>query len=192
MINRCISTSWWVILALWFTAAASPALTAVAAFSQLQEARVIMPEYADYLGDDPNSNGRMAAGFVTDPLFRVTDSAQAVFASLALILLVCARGKIYRCHSWLHTVNGILLALMIALTVWVCTSIAPHMQSLVEAYRTAAAANDEQQAMFKYKEMMVVHGIAEPIYASRAGILLIMIVISGILSSTPLSKSHAS
>ena len=81
---------------------------------------------------------------------------------------------------------------MIALTVWVCTSIAPHMQSLVEAYRTAAAANDEQRAILMYKEMMVVHGIAEPIYASRAGILLIMIVISGILSSTPLSKSHAS
>ncbi len=190
--TRLSSTFWWIILALWCVAAASPAITSISAFTQLQDVGLIVTEYQEFLGDDPKQNGRMAAGYISTPAFNMTDMAQAILAIAATIVFVSMRGRVFGFQSRLNICNGVLLTILLGLSLWIYMYISPEMNSAVDAYRTAAAANDEQNASITYKEMMVIHGVAEPFYACRASLVFILVGSSGILSGTPKTKSTQS
>ena len=170
----------------------SPAITSISAFTQLKEVGLVVTQYQDFLGDDPEQNGRMAAGYISTPVFNMTDTAQALLALAATVVFVVTRGKVFGFKSRLNILNGIILALLFGLCTWIYVDISPSMNSAVEAYRTAAAANDEQQAALTYKSMMVIHGTSEPLYGARAILVFILIIASGILSGTLKTKNEQS
>jgi len=167
----------------------SPAITSISAFTQLKEVGLVVTQYQEFLGDDPEPNGRMAAGYISTPVFNMTDTAQAVLALAATILFVSTRGNVFGFTSRLNTLNGITLALLLGLCAWIYFGISPSMNSAVEAYRTAAAANDTQEAALTYKSMMIIHETSEPLYGARAILVFILIIASGILSGTPKTKT---
>ena len=43
--TRFASMTWWVLLAFWFAAATAPALTAISAFTQLQELGITVNDH---------------------------------------------------------------------------------------------------------------------------------------------------
>ena len=91
--KRFLAITWWLLLTVWFAAATAPALAAISAFTQLQDLGILVTDYQAYLGTDPKGNGRLAAGFVTDPVFRITDNAQVAIATIGLIVLIITRGR---------------------------------------------------------------------------------------------------
>ena len=60
---------------LWFAAVVAPAIAAMSAFTVLPKEGASIPRYEAYFADDPAGMGRMVAGYVTDPVFVVTDTS---------------------------------------------------------------------------------------------------------------------
>ena len=190
--TRLTSTCWWIILALWCTAVLSPAITSISAFTQLKEVGLVVTEYQDFLGDDSELHGRMAAGYISTPVFNLTDRTQAILALAATMVFVSTRGKVFGFRSPLNILNGVILILLCGLSLWIYFDVSPSMNSAVEAYRVAAAANDTQEAALTYKSMMIIHETSEPLYGARAILVFILIIASGILSGTPKTKTTQS
>lgn len=178
--KRFGSMTWWVLLAAWFAAATAPALTAISAFTQLQELGITVNGHQAYLGDDPLANGRFAAGYVTDPVFRITDIAQYVIAGCVLLVLMCTRGRPTGGRSRTTLVCfGIAAVLIVMLAVW----ITPNMNDDLAAYREAAEAGRVAEADAHLEAFNTLHPFAERMHGLRALAVLGMIAASGFAAS---------
>jgi hypothetical protein len=177
--SRVISLLWWVVLAVWFATAIAPAVTAMSAFTQLQALPLTVTDYHDYLGDDPQANGRLAAGFVTDPVFRVTDIVQIALAVLAVILFALGGGRPPQGACAAKVVAGIGLAASIALTGVLAIGYGPELNRELEAYRAAALVNDGTAADRHLAAFNRVHPMAERLHGVRALALLVLVAASG-------------
>ena len=167
---------WWVLLTFWFTAAIAPAIAGISTFTELQKLGIIVTDYNTYLGDDPTANGRMAAGFVTNPLFRITDIAQMIIAACAMVVLVLTRGRPTGERSRTTLACYGIVVLLIAIP---AAFITPKMDRDLTAYREAARAGQIAEADAHRAEFNTLHLVAERMYSSRALAIFAMVAASG-------------
>lgn len=178
--TRFVTMCWWILLATFFALAISPAITAISAFTNLQDIGISVEGYQAYLGDDHRAQGRLAAGFVTDPVFRITDIAQgALIVGLVIVLLV-SRGRPCVSRSRANIVVIALLVMAILLQAVLLIAILPRMNDDLTAYRAAARANDAPLADQRLASFNTLHPTAERLYGLRALLVLGMIAASGI------------
>ena len=156
----------------------SRSIAAISAFTQIPEQKATIATYSAYFGDDHQGMGRMVAGFVTDPVFIITDLAQWFLAPITCILallewrpLRSSRGP----ANWIR-----LAALLAALALVAIHNIgfAPSMAEDLAAYRDAAAANDRGKAEAAYADFDQYHKTAETLFGIRMLLLLIALVAS--------------
>ena len=174
--TRTWSMIWWILLATWFAAATAPALAAISAFTQLQELGITLNDYHPFLGDNPEDNGRMAAGFVTDPIFRITDAAQIGLAAGCVLVAIMTRGRPTGGRSRITLAClGVAVIIIAVLALW----LSPRMHVDLEAYRNAARANQAADATRHLEEFNQLHPIAEKLHGLRALAVLGMVAGSG-------------
>ena len=171
--------SWWILLAAFFALAVAPAMTAISAFTTLPELGISVSGYEDFFGADHQAQGRLAAGFVTDPVFRQTDVALALIMVGLVIALILTRGKPSSTTSKANIVLPIVLFLAIAIQAVLMIAILPRMNADLMAYRTAAKANDATAATEGLDAFNTLHPTAERLYGIRALLALGMIAASG-------------
>ena len=190
--KRFLAITWWLLLTVWFAAATAPALAAISAFTQLQDLGILVTDYQAYLGTDPKGNGRLAAGFVTDPVFRITDNAQVAIATIGLIVLIITRGRPVGGSSPANIVNiacfGI-AAIIIAILVF---GMSASMNHELDAYRSAARMGDVAEADARLAAFNTMHPIAEKMHGFRAMAVLGMVIASGFAATAPSLRDQQS
>ena len=162
----------WLSLVLWVAAVIAPVPAAISAFITIPSYEPVVPEYAAYFNDDAAGMGRLLAGFVTDPIFRVADLAQWFLASATFVLSLVLFGG--RKHAWaLARWCGIgLLAASLALVVYHNTIMGPRMADSISDYRAAARKLEPQLAAEARDRFDADHRLAEPLFGVRLLFLL--------------------
>ena len=85
----------WLTLSCWIALVVAPGLTGITAFKVLEAEEASIPRYQAFFADDPEGMSRLAAGLVTDPLFRITSLLQWLLAPLAVVLcLILVRARV--------------------------------------------------------------------------------------------------
>lgn len=179
---RFVSMCWWILLATWFLLAVAPAITAISAFANLQELGLSVEGYEAYLGDDSRAQGRLAAGFVTDPVFRITDMAQIAVIIGVVLALAISRGRPSGTRS---PANGVVIAFLVIAIILhgvLLLGFLPRMNNDLEAYRAAAKSNNAQLAEERLASFNSLHPTAERLYGVRALAVFGMIAASGFAS----------
>lgn len=173
--RKTVHILFWLVLAFWLASVIAPAIAAISAFTVLPEQKASIATYEAFFGDDTEGMGRMVAGYVTNPVFIVTDWIQWFLAPAAFILalvewqpLRTSRGA----GNWIR-----LLAILAALVLVVIHngSMSPQMNRDLTDYREAAAADDAERAQTAYTAFDRNHKMAETLFGIR-GLLLIIAV----------------
>ena len=190
--TRFLAITWWLLLVAWFAAATAPALAAISAFTQLQDLGIVVTEYQNYLGTDPKANGRLAAGFVTDPVFRITDNAQVVIATIGLIILLITRGRPVGGSSPANMANIACFAMAAIIIAILVFGMSASMNHELDAYRAAARMGDVTEADAHLAEFNTMHPIAEKLHGFRAIAVLGMVIASGFAATAPSAREQQS
>ncbi|MEE2681330.1 MAG: hypothetical protein VX641_03055 [Planctomycetota bacterium] len=150
----------------------APGLTGMTAFGVLEEQGVVVPAYQAFFADDPTGMSRLAAGLVTDPIFRITSMIQWVLAPLAVLLCIIEFRPLRLMPGWAQAIRLPLLVIALGLVIHHNAVMAPRMSEELTTYRSAAArmerpVSDAARARFDQD-----HRIAERLYSLRLLVLI--------------------
>ena len=107
----------WLTLSCWIAMVVAPGLTGMTAFTVLRDQQVSVPTYAPFFVDDPEGMSRLAAGLVTDPIFRITSMIQWVLAPLTVVLCIIEFRPLRLLPGWAQAIRLPLLALGLGLVI---------------------------------------------------------------------------
>jgi hypothetical protein len=154
------AAAWWLVLTGWVAALIAPGAAAISAFTALPALGVEVPAYKAFFADDPDGAGRLAAGFVTAPIFLAADRIQLGLAGIAVLLVVVSRG--------IPCGNGGSINRLVSLDDW----------------RAAALADDSTAAATAYQIFDPLHRAAERLMTATLASLLVLITACGLATGT--------
>ena len=141
-IQPLLAATWWLVMTGWVAALIAPGAAAMSAFTALPALGVEVPAYAAFFADDPDGAARLAAGFVTYPIFLVADRMQLVFAGLAVLLVVVGRGIPCGDRGFgQRLVSSLALLSALGCLTWYLLFVAPALATSLDAWRAAALAD---------------------------------------------------
>ena len=147
----------------------------MSAFTQLPALGAELPEYRGFFGEDREGMGRLVAGFVTDPVFRVSGLAQLVLAPLALLLAGLEWRPLRLAGGVAQAVRVTAIGLGLALVLVHAIGMEPRMNATLTAYRTAALEGRSEAAVTSYKAFDVDHRIAQRLFELRLVLVLVAV-----------------
>lgn len=154
-------------LALWLAAIISVGVAATAVFTMLPRTELMLPRFEEYVQQAHGEGtpalrareyGRIAGGQVMDPVFRMSDRAQALLALVALISLVGWMIESSRCTPartapaaarWVALARLACIFAAGALLAWQLLLMAPRMDAALHEWWRAAEAADPTAAGFR-------------------------------------------
>lgn len=178
--------SW--LLALWLSCGIAVVIAAVSAFPTLAGRGVIVPGYEILVesGDDAAS-GRLAAGFVMDRVFALTDLAQWFLAPLSAIAAAWCWWRLRgRTGRGLATLVLALAAAALGLVLGHNLSIGPSMLASLEEYRSLLAEGDLENAIAVRDGFDALHVLADRLYGVRMLCVAIALPLALLLPSIPM------
>lgn len=182
---------WWLALMAWTAAIIAPAATAMSAFTSLPAMDVTTDRIESFFGDDREGAGRFIAGYVTHPVFQVSDRVQLVCAVVGIVLLVLRGGApVGRPKSISRRCATAMVLLAAALLGWYLLGVSPSVESTLEAWRAAVDAGDRDAATSAYAAFDPWHRSAERGMSLILGAVLLAIVSSAVGSTPPRSGSR--
>jgi hypothetical protein len=175
------------LLALWLSCGVAVVVAAIAAFPSLAGKGVIVPGYEILVeSGDSAASGRLAAGFVMDRVFAMTDLAQWILAPLALLVAAwCWRG---RRGSSGRTLAGFVMALAAAALGLVIShnlAIGPSMLVSLEEYRSLLLAGDLENALAVRDGFDAMHVLADRLYGLRMLLVALALPLALLLPAAP-------
>ena len=162
----------WLTLTCWIALVVAPGLTGMTAFRVLEQEGASIPKYQAFFADDQTGMSRLAAGLVTDPLFRLTSLAQWVLAPLAVVLCLIEFRPLKMSSGWAQAVRLPLLVAALGLVIYHNAIMGPRMAHELETYRSAAAAMDRPVSEAARGRFDEDHRLAESLYSIRLLLLL--------------------
>ncbi|MGA0285573.1 MAG: hypothetical protein ACO3QA_00910 [Phycisphaerales bacterium] len=155
-------------LSLWFACGLAVVVAAISAFPALSSRGMIVPGHEILAAADPAASGRLAAGFVMDRVFGVTDLAQWLLAPIAFgVAVFCWRRLAGRPGGRLAAIVAILVAAGLVLASIHNLSIAPAMQASLATYRELLRAGDLESALAVRNGFEATHVLADRLYGVR-------------------------
>ena len=175
------------LLALWLSCGVAVVVAAIAAFPSLAGKGVIVPGYEILVeSGDAAASGRLAAGFVMDRVFAMTDLAQWILAPLALLVAAwCWRG---RRGSPGRRLAGFVMALAAAalgLVLGHNLAIGPSMLVWLEEYRRLVASGDLENALAVRDGFDAMHLLADRLYGLRMLLVALALPLALLLPAAP-------
>jgi hypothetical protein len=184
-IQPLLAATWWLVMTGWVAALIAPGAAAMSAFTALPALGVEVPAYAAFFADDPDGAARLAAGFVTYPIFLVADRMQLVFAGLAVLLVVVGRGIPCGDRGFgQRLVSSLALLSALGCLTWYLLFVAPALATSLDAWRAAALADDAAAASTAYQIFDPLHRAAERLMTATLASLLVLIVTCGLKTAT--------
>lgn len=180
--RRLLAAAWWCVLSIWLVCAVAPGVVAISAFTTLPSLGITVTDAHAFLGDRAAANGRFAAGYVTDPVFQVSDIVQLALSVLGVILFAVGGARFPSSTRFSRVLTGIALALAVGLTGVIAIGISPPMNRHLTAYRAAATLNNADVAVRELAAFNILHPTAERLHAIRAAAVLGLIVVCGFAS----------
>ncbi len=182
---------WWLTLVAWTAAIIAPAATAMSAFTSLPTMDVTTDRIDPFFGDDAEGAGRFIAGYVTHPVFQISDRVQLGCAVIGVALLLLRRGApVGRPKSLPRRLATGTMLLSVGFLAWYLVGISPSVESTLEAWRSAVDAGDRDAATAAYAAFDPWHRAAERGMSLILVAVLLTIVTSGIGSTPPRSASR--
>ncbi|MBC03078.1 MAG: hypothetical protein CMJ34_07225 [Phycisphaerae bacterium] len=175
------SILWWVSIVVWFAAIATSGGAAISAFTVLPEIGATMPGIDAYFADDPEGAARFVAGYVTNPIFLVSDRI-CFFASVACLLSFPMSG--FRpCGPGVTGRIAVTLAViaMVAQSFYLW-GVAPELSIELERWREAVLVNDREAAETAWSAFDPLHEDAATLLNVQMAMLL-GAVVAGAISS---------
>ncbi|MAJ46384.1 MAG: hypothetical protein CBC35_03600 [Planctomycetes bacterium TMED75] len=167
-----IHALFWLTLTCWIALVVAPGLTGMTAFKVLEQEGATIPKYQAYFADDPTGMSRLAAGLVTDPLFRLTSLAQWILAPLAVVLCLIEFRPLRMSSGWAQAFRLPLLVAALGLVIYHNAVMGPRMAHELETYRSAAASMDRPASEAARARFDEDHTLAESLYSIRLLLLL--------------------
>lgn len=166
------------------------ALAAIAAFPTLAGKGVVVPGFEILVeSGDSAASGRLAAGFVMDRVFAMTDLAQWFLAPpTALAAVWCwwrLRGQTGR---GLATFALALTTSALGLVLGHNLSIGPSMLASLEEYRSLLAAGDLVNAIAVRDRFDALHVLADRLYGARMLCVAIALPLALMLPPVPVGR----
>ena len=184
--TRTFSALGLVFLSLWLAVVFAAGLSASVTFTVLPPMEPNIPGYESL---DPEMRGRLIAGLVTEPVFRIADWSQIALCPLTILVIVLQgmAGLIdhRRVSQWIRLI-GIGLAATFFLTRLIFVN--PPMNEHLDAYRAAAKVGDLSAAVAEQTQFNGWHHAAETLWGLTGLSLLVAITATGATLTTPRSK----
>ena len=179
------AAAWWLVLTGWVTTLIAPGAAAISAFTALPALGVEVPAYKAFFADDPDGAGRLAAGFVTAPIFLAADRIQLGLAGIAVLLVVVSRGiPCGNGGSINRLVSGLALLSALGCLAWYLLFVAPQLAPSLDDWRAAALADDSTAAATAYQIFDPLHRAAERLMTATLASLLVLITACGLATGT--------
>lgn len=175
-----LTAAWWLALTGWIAALIAPGAAAISAFTALPALGVEVPSYAAFFADDPDGAGRLAAGFVTHPIFLMADRVQLILAGVVMLLVLFQRGIPCGDGGRGHRlVCGLALLSAMGCLAWYLLFVSPPLATSLADWRSAALADDASAASTAYTVFDPLHKTAERLMTAILGSLLILVAACG-------------
>ena len=173
MFARLRFTLLMTMLAIWLAALVASGTVAIAAFTTLPDLEISNPNTTRFFENDPQGAGRYLAGFVTNPVFVVSDRVRGIAAVLVVVVFVAGRGRVLdaRCRAIRHLAHATLLG-AIGLLAYEVFLVAPDVQSSLSAWRSAVVDGDLERGVHVWKRFKVLHEIASMLLRIELALVL--------------------
>lgn len=160
-------------LAIWLAALVASGTVAIAAFTTLPDLEISNPNTTRFFENDPQGAGRYLAGFVTNPVFVISDKIRGAAAVLVISVFAVGRGRVLdgRCRAIRLLAHASLLG-AIGLLAYEVFLVAPDVQSSLSSWRSAVAAGDRERGAQVWKEFEVLHEIAATLLRVELALVL--------------------
>lgn len=168
----------WLTLTCWIALVVAPGLTGITAFRVLEQEGASIPKYQAFFAGDQTGMSRLAAGLVTDPLFRLTSLVQWVLAPLAVLLCLIEFRPLRMSSGWVQALRLVLLVAALGLVIYHNAVMGPRMAHELETYRNAAASMDRPVSEAARARFDEDHTLAERLYSIRLLLLLGAVVVT--------------
>ena len=178
------SILWWLCIVIWCAAIAVPGGAAIASFTRLPAVEATMPGIAEYFAGDPAGAGRFVAGYVTNPIFLVSDKVclgSALGCLLALLLSgfqPCGPGRAGKIAVFSIMIAG-------AAMTWYLWRLAPELGVELQAWREAVLANDRPRAEAAWSRFDPLHLTAARLMNLQLAMLIVTVIAGAIASVRP-------
>ena len=174
--EKICSAAYWLALIIWFSVISAAAITAISAFASLPEMDLTLGAYPQADGVD---HGRLAAGYVTQPIFVFADLVQAaciVIVLITLVLQVTVFGmRLRRPANWIRLICVLGAALLFAVR---AAAVTPEMNADLHAYREHLQAGQIDTARPRYNEFEAGHRTSRHLYDGTFALVLVGIIAS--------------
>lgn len=185
-----LAAGWWLVLTGWVAALIAPGAAAISAFTALPALGVEVPAYAAFFADDPDGAGRLAAGFVTHPIFLAADRIQLVLAGLAILVVFIGRGiPGSDGGTGRRLASGLPLFSALGCLACYLVFVAPPLAISLDDWRAAALADDAAAASTAYQIFDPLHRSAERLMTGTLASLLVLIAVCGFQSTAKSKKA---
>lgn len=181
MIGRILLSIWtWLMLVLWFSAIIAAGVSAAGVFATLPDLHPVLPGF-DALPEA--DHGRLASGFITEPIFTGTDIAQVVFSTLVLVFVFLHWLLGVGAHRAIARLTWTISTLVAAVLLWIrILLVMPGMNRDLNAYREAARLGDIEAASASQAAFNSMHPTASNLMEITALLLLLAIATLAIMS----------
>ena len=174
--------AWWLGVIAWIAAIVVPGATAMVAFTRLPELELSMAAADAYFDGDSEAAGRFIAGYVTNPLFLVSDTVRltSVIAIGAAILATLGRpigrpGRARRIAILAIGLGAVVLA-------WYLLRISTPLATALEAWRTSVLADDAAAAGESWAQFDPLHRTASRLFGIELCLVLVAAIAAAISS----------
>jgi hypothetical protein len=179
MINRLVSTVYWLLLFAWLAALVSGGVTAMSAFSTLPKLGVSMPSAAMVIPGADEVSGRFVAGFVAQPAFAFAERLSLiVMPCLVVVLVVQSRVVGWPGPSWPNRLRLALLVIPIVLMTLHLVILAPRMATTLDAYRSAVFDGNAEAAATSKAAFDGDHRKSDAIFRTNVYLLVAAVAVS--------------
>ena len=180
MKRTMVSIMVWLCMCLWTAAAISAGVSAMGIFAVLPD---LQPTLSDYTALPVESQGRLAAGLITEPIFTATDLAQAACSLLLLLGVILHRMLGMGSHRPAAYVVWLLsIAAACALLWGRLLLMMPKMNRMLQGYRDAAMDGDLDRALVAKKAFDALHPAAASMMEGCVAFLMIAIVAGAVVA----------
>ena len=177
------SILWWLCIVVWIAAIATPGGAAIAAFTRLPALEASMPGIEAYFADDPAGAGRFVAGYVTNPIFLVSDTVSLIAAAGCLLSIPLGGFRPCGPGVW-GRVAVLLLAIASVALFYYLWWVAPKLAIELERWREAVLANDRPTAEEAWTAFDPLHRTAARLLNAQM-LMLLGAVIAGAIAGVP-------
>lgn len=183
-IRTLAAIAWWLGLIAWIAAIVVPGATAMVAFTRLPELELSMASASTFFAGDSEGAGRFIAGYVTNPLFQVSDTVRLVSLIAVGSAIVVSRGRPIGRPGISRRIAVIAIGIAALVLGWYLLRVATPLATALDAWRTSVLADDASAAEVAWMQFDPLHRTASRLFGVELCLVLVAAICAAISTGT--------